>query len=287
MSPPAPVQKLELDSGAFCDSKNNMKTINSLQNPLIKETVKLRKPSERRKRGEILVEGYQEIKLAQDSGHSAQQLFYCAEYADKKLSPDSLLSQETILVSEEVFDKISYRDNPDGFLAVIKRPENYLAGIKLAKDKPALIIVLEAVEKPGNLGAILRTADAAGADALIVCDAQTDIYNPNVIRSSLGTLFSVPVAIASNSEALSWLKKNEIKILSAAPAANNIYSDEDMTDDLAIVVGTEHDGLSAFWRDNADKQIKLPMLGKIDSLNASVSTAILSYEVLRQRTYSH
>ncbi|MCK5211279.1 RNA methyltransferase [Candidatus Parcubacteria bacterium] len=260
-----------------------MKTINSLQNPLIKETVKLRKPSERRKRSEILVEGYQEIKLAQNSGHSAQQLFYCAEYADKRHSPDSLLSQETILVSEEVFDKISYRDNPDGFLAVISRPENYLAGIKLNKDKPALIIVLESVEKPGNLGAILRTADAAGVDALIVCDAQTDIYNPNVIRSSLGTLFSVPVAIASNSEALSWLKENKINILSATPAANDIYSNEDMTNALAIVVGTEHDGLSAFWLNNADKQIKLPMLGKIDSLNASVSTAILTYEALRQR----
>ena len=143
------------------------------------------------------------------------------------------------------------------------------------------------MEKPGNLGAIFRTADAAGVDALIVCDAQTDIYNPNVIRSSLGTLFSVPMAIASNSEALSWLKKNEIKIFSATPAANNIYFDEDMSGDLAIVVGTEHDGLSAFWLDNADKQIKLPMLGKVDSLNASVSTAILVYEALHQRTYSH
>lgn len=263
-----------------------MKTINSLQNSLIKETVKLRKSSERRKRGEILVEGYQEIKLAQDSGQSAWQLFYCSEYVNNKVSPDSLLSRESVQVSEEVFDKISYRDNPDGFLAVIKRPENYLAGIKLAKDKPALIIVLEAVEKPGNLGAILRTADAAGADALIVCDAQTDIYNPNVIRSSLGTLFSVPVAIASNSEALSWLKENGIKILAATPAANNIYTEEDMTDALAIIVGTEHNGLSAFWLDKADKQIKLPMLGKIDSLNASVSTAILVYEALRQRIFS-
>ena len=260
-----------------------MKTINSLQNPLIKETVKLRKASERRKQGEILVEGYKEIKLAQDNGLAALRLFYCDEYARGKYSPDTLLAKETFLVSPDVFDKISYRDNPDGFLAVISRGENYLAEIKLTKDKPALIIVLESVEKPGNLGAILRTADAAQADAVIVCDAKTDIYNPNVIRSSLGTLFTVPVAIASNSEALSWLKDNEIKILAATPSAKDIYFDQDMAGALAIVVGTEHDGLSGFWLDNADKQIKLPMLGKIDSLNASVSAAILTYEALRQR----
>ncbi|MCK5060952.1 RNA methyltransferase [Candidatus Parcubacteria bacterium] len=260
-----------------------MKTINSLQNPLIKETVKLRKASERRKQGEILVEGYKEIKLAQDNGLAALRLFYCDEYARGKYSPDTLLAKEMFLVSPDVFDKISYRDNPDGFLAVISRGENYLAEIKLTKDKPALIIVLESVEKPGNLGAILRTADAAQADAVIVCDAKTDIYNPNVIRSSLGTLFTVPVAIASNSEALSWLKDNEIKILAATPSAKDIYFDQDMAGALAIVVGTEHDGLSGFWLDNADKQIKLPMLGKIDSLNASVSAAILTYEALRQR----
>lgn len=261
-----------------------MKKINSLQNPQVKELVKLRKASERRKKGEVLVEGYKEIKLAQDKGLVALRLFYCNAYVKEKYSPDTLLAEETFQVSQEVFDKISYRDNPDGFVAVTARPENYLSGIKLSNNKPALIIILESVEKPGNLGAILRTADAAGASAVIVCDAQTDIYNPNVIRSSLGTLFTVPVAIASNSEALNWCKENKIKILTAAPTANNIYSDEDMTGALAIVIGTEHDGLSAFWLDNADKQIKLPMLGKIDSLNASVSTAILVYEALRQRS---
>ncbi|MCD4761369.1 RNA methyltransferase [bacterium] len=260
-----------------------MKTINSLQNAQIKELVKLRKASERRKRGEILIEGYKEMKLAQDSGQITLRLFYCDEYARDKSLPDTLAAKEIFQVSPAVFDKISYRDNPDGFLAVISRPENYLAGIKLAEDRPALIIVLESVEKPGNLGAILRTADAAGVDAVIVCDTQTDIYNPNVIRSSLGTLFTVPVAIASNSEALEWLKENKIKILAATPNAGDIYSSQDMTKALAIVVGAEHDGLSGFWLSKADNQVKLPMLGKIDSLNASVSTAILSYEALRQR----
>lgn len=264
-----------------------MKTINSLQNSQIKELVKLRKASERRKRGEILIEGYKEIKLAQDSGQITLRLFYCDEYAQGKFSPDTLMTKETFELSSAVFDKISYRDNPDGFLAVISRPENYLTGIKLTKDRPALIIVLESVEKPGNLGAILRTADAAGVDAVIVCDTQTDIYNPNVIRSSLGTLFTVPVAIASNREALEWLKENEIKILAATPEADDIYSDQNMAKALAIVVGAEHDGLSEFWLSQADILVKLPMLGKIDSLNASVSTAILTYEALRQRIYSH
>jgi TrmH family RNA methyltransferase len=188
---------------------------------------------------------------------------------------------ETLTVSRPVFEKMSYRDNPDGWLAVFSIPHASLDDLKLS-EMP-LVIVAESVEKPGNLGAILRTADAAQVDALLVCDPRVDVWNPNVVRASRGAVFNVPVVECENSSALEWLKMRKMRILAATPSADNIYSDVDMRQPIAIVVGTEDKGLSDFWVSKADVKIKIPMLGKVNSLNVSVSTALIVYEAVRQR----
>jgi TrmH family RNA methyltransferase len=184
-------------------------------------------------------------------------------------------------VSKEVFQKISYKDKPDGLFVLAKRPQLKIEQLKL--DKNPLILVLETVEKPGNLGAILRTADAVGVDAVLLCEASTDIYNPNSIRASLGAIFTVSTLTCSNDEALSWLLKNKINIYSAELESSMDYKKPDYKKATAIVIGAEHSGLSNFWLQNAKQNIKISMKGQIDSLNASVSAAVLLYEVKRQR----
>jgi TrmH family RNA methyltransferase len=190
-------------------------------------------------------------------------------------------SAERITVSRAVFEKISYRDNPDGWLAVFPIPQVSLADLEVS-DLP-LILVAESVEKPGNLGAILRTADAAHADALLVCDPRVDLWNPNVVRASRGAVFSVPTLECENASALAWLKRREIRVLAATPSAREIYSDVDLRQPTAIAVGTEDEGLTEFWMSNADVRIRIPMMGKVNSLNVSVSTALILYEAVRQR----
>ena len=226
----------------------------------------------------MLVEGYDEIQLALASGHQPQTLLFSPELDSRQLN---LPSVETLTVSRAVFEKMSYRDNPDGFLAVFPIPQTTLIDMKLS-EMP-LVIIAESVEKPGNLGAILRTADAAQVDALLVCDPRVDLWNPNVVRASRGAVFSVPVVECDNASALEWLKMREMRILAATPSAATVYSDVDMNQPIAIAVGTEDMGLTDFWMSNADLKVKIPMLGRVNSLNVSVSAALIVYEAVRQR----
>ena len=188
---------------------------------------------------------------------------------------------QVIEVTREIYEKIAYRGGTEGLVAEVKAKEIALAELKLS-ERP-LVVVLEGVEKPGNLGAVLRSADAAGADAVLVCDPLTDLYNPNLIRASIGAVFTVPVACCSSEEAIKWLKDNNIKIYTAQLQDSSWYYDTDMRGGTAIVIGTEATGLTAAWREAADAHIRIPMLGELDSLNASVSAAILLFEAVRQR----
>ncbi|MBU0721905.1 RNA methyltransferase [Patescibacteria group bacterium] len=253
--------------------------IDSLQNEKIKNIIKLREIGrERKAQGLFLIEGWREINLALRSGAVIENIFCCHSYKKRELD----IGEEKIIeVSKKVFDKISYRENPDGFLAVAILKEVKLEKMKLSSMP--LIIVLEAIEKPGNLGAILRTADAAGADAAIINDPKTDIYNPNVIRASQGTVFTVPAILSSIDETVSFCKNNKIKILATTPEAKVEYSRTDYKQGCAIVMGAEDKGLSEEWLAVADEKIKINMRGQIDSLNVSVAAAIILFEAIRQR----
>ena len=217
--------------------------------------------------------------LAISAGYQPQTLLTAPEVATRQIDFDSA---ENISVNRAVFEKISYRENPDGWLGVFPTPKISIDDLKLSSSP--LIIVAESVEKPGNLGAILRTADAAHVDALIVSDPRTDIYNPNVVRASRGTLFTVPTVEASNQDTLTFLRRNGIKILAATPQAVSVYTDQNMREPLAVAVGTEDQGLTDFWMKEADIQVKIPMLGKVNSLNVSIATALIVYEAVRQRS---
>jgi TrmH family RNA methyltransferase len=189
---------------------------------------------------------------------------------------------QLVEVSDRVFEKISYRDNPDGWLATFPLPHRSLKDVQLSTNP--FVVIAEAVEKPGNLGAILRTADAAGIDALVSCDPLTDWGNPNVVRASKGALFSVQVAEANTAETVAWLRTNHIRVIAATPQASTRYDKADLTGPVAIVVGTEKHGLSQQWRDQADEAVVIPMFGKVNSLNVATATALLIYEVVRQRS---
>ena len=253
--------------------------ITSLQNPRVKHLVRLRdEKRQRREDGLMLVEGYDEIQLALSAGHKPRTILSAPELTSRQIHvPDA----EIITVNRPVFEKISYRENPDGWLAVFPIPRASLDSLKLSEAP--LVIVAESVEKPGNLGAILRTADAAHADALLVCNPRVDLWNPNVVRASRGAVFSVPTVECDNASALEWLKRREIRLLAATPSATKTYSDLDLTQPVAIAVGTEDEGLTDFWMSNADVKVKIPMMGKVNSLNVSVSTALILYEAVRQR----
>ena len=264
-----------------------MELITSLQNSRIKNIQKLSaKSRERKEQGLFIIEGARELSLALSGEYALNSVFICTELFEKTDYPEvlSAISPDILYeVSEAVFQKIAYREGSDGLLALAKPKSHTLSDLKL-KENP-FIIVLEAVEKPGNLGAILRTADAAQADAVIVCDPLTDIYNPNVIRSSVGCLFTVPVAVCTNIEALTYLQTRHIRSFAAELTAAQWYQDTDFIASSAIIMGTEADGLTDFWLTHADQRIKIPMRGAIDSLNVSVSTAILTFEAMRQRGF--
>ncbi|MDD4901016.1 MAG: RNA methyltransferase [Patescibacteria group bacterium] len=256
-----------------------MQKIDSPQNPKIKNIIKLRESSrERKEQGLFLIEGHREISLALKASVEIENLIYCPEYIKRELAIDE---EKIIEVSKKVFDKISYRENPDGFLAVAKIKEYQLENLQLS-GKP-LIVILEAVEKPGNLGAILRTADAAGADAVIINDLKADLYNPNVIRASQGAVFTVPAAVSSSAQTIKFCQKNQIKIFASTPAAVKEYTKVDYQSACAIVMGAEDQGLSEAWLKAADEKIKIKMRGKADSLNVSVSAAVILFEAVRQR----
>jgi len=254
--------------------------IASLQNPRVKRLVKLRDDKKtRRQDGLMLVEGFDEIQLALAAGHKPQTVLSAPQIVSRHLT---FPHAETLTVSRAVFEKISYRENPDGWLAIFPIPRTTLSDLKLSKTP--LVIVAESIEKPGNLGAMLRTADAAGVDALLVCDSRVDVWNPNVVRASRGAVFCVPVVECDNASALEWLKGGAIRVAAASPAGDEVYSNVDLSQPIAIAVGTEDEGLSDFWMTNADVKLKIPMLGKVNSLNVSVSTALMLYEAVRQRS---
>jgi TrmH family RNA methyltransferase len=258
----------------------------SLQNARIKNIVKLSKSKERKEQGLFIIEGARELSLALVANYTIDSVFICPELYIKSDYPnvlDSIPDNKLFEVSEAVFDKIAYREGSDGLLALAKPQSHTLSDLELSENP--FIIILEAVEKPGNLGAILRTADAAQADAVVICDPATDLYNPNVVRSSVGCLFTVQTAVCSSEEALAFLHNKGIKSYAAELTASQWYHETDMRSSSAIVMGTEADGLTDFWLRNADHRIKIPMRGKIDSLNVSVSTAILTFEAMRQRGF--
>jgi len=259
--------------------------ITSLQNPRVKHIVKLRDDKRQRQRdGLMLVEGYDEIQLALSAGHKPGTLLTAPELASRRVIPvgemDGVTS-ETITVNRLVFEKMSYRENPDGWLGVFPIPSVSLDDLQLSPSP--FIIVAESVEKPGNLGAILRTADAAHVDAVLVCDPRVDAYSPNVVRASRGTVFTVPVVETKSTQALVWLQKRGIRVLAATPSADAEYTRQDLRGPLAVAVGTEAEGLSQFWMSQADVKVKIPMMGKVNSLNVSIATALIVYEAVRQR----
>lgn len=253
--------------------------IESLANSKIKNIVKLRESSrERKEQGLFLIEGHREISLALKAGLEIENLIYSPEQIKRELAIDE---EKIIEVTKKVFNKVSYRENPDGFLAVAKSRGLSLAEIKLSANP--LLAVLEAVEKPGNLGAILRTADALGLDAVIINDLKTDLYNPNIIRASQGAIFTVAVVLSSVEETIKFCKNKGIKILAAAPDAAEEYTAVDYRQGSAVVMGAEDKGLSVKWLKTAEEKIKISMRGQINSLNVSVCAAVVLFEALRQR----
>lgn len=254
----------------------------SLQNARVKQVVSLQqKSAERRKQEVFVVEGIRELHHCLEAGYTINSIFFCPELTGANPLPQLYENVPTYEVSPEVYEKMAYRGTTEGVIAIVQARQLRLTDLQLKKNP--LLMVLESVEKPGNLGAILRSADAAGADAVIVCDPLTDLYNPNLIRSSIGAIFSVPCITCSSIDCINFLKLNNINILTAQLQDSKLYYDIDMTCGTAIIMGTESTGLTDVWRQAADAHIRIPMLGQLDSLNVSVSAAILLFEAVRQR----
>jgi len=258
--------------------------LSSTSNPKIKFLLSLEKPRERRKQQLFIIEGRKEIMLALKAGYKIGNIFYCIDrIKESDLEKELVENKLVIPVTQDVFNKIAVRENSTDVIAVAEMKTHSLADIKTGGTP--LFLVLESVEKPGNLGAILRTADAAGVSAVVICDPQTDIYNPNVIRSSIGCLFTQPVAIASSHETIAWLQKHGFAIWCTYLPASKPYHEVDYTKAGAIVMGTEATGLSPEWVKVASSNIIIPMLGKADSMNVSTSAAVVVFEARRQRGF--
>ena len=260
-----------------------VQTITSLYNPTVKNLVKLRQRRTRDRQHLMLIDGTRALRLALHNAFPVTTIYFAEDVAHthadllQRARVTGVALQE---VSAAVFHKIGYGDNPDGVLGVASQPRAELTA--LPAREPPLYVVTEGLEKPGNLGAILRSADAAGVTGLIVCDSQTDLWNPNVIRASQGTFCTVPIAIASAPEVLDWLRQRHIQILVATPAARQGYTEIDLRLPSALVVGAEHAGVSPIW--HSECPIRIPMAGQIDSLNVAQATAILLFEAVRQRS---
>ncbi len=261
--------------------------ITSPSNPRIKQVVKLRDRASRDETGEMIVEGFRECRRALDAGYRPFAMFRCGELYLKNENEPQLVADavaagaQEFACSKSAFLKMAYRDRPDGLLMVGPHVARRLEDLELPPR--ALVLVAEAIEKPGNLGTILRSADAARASAVIVCDPTTDVHNPNVVRASTGTLFTVPVVTTSSDEALAFLRARGFRILAATPHAERLHYEVDLTGAVAIAVGAEQYGLTAKWMDAADLRVRIPMLGVADSLNVSAATTILAFETVRQR----
>jgi TrmH family RNA methyltransferase len=264
--------------------------LTSIHNLQVKQVLHLRDRHERDKTRLFLIEGYREILRATDADWKLDKLLICSDLflgSNEHALIQRIASRGTsvITTSEKVFRKMSYRDRPDGLLAIAPQRSMSLNDLYEKKQgvKLPFYVVAEAIEKPGNLGTILRSSDAVGVSGLIVCDRCTDIYNPNVVRASVGTLFTVPTVEAEGEETLQWLKAQGIAILAATPQASHEFTQVDLVRPLAIAVGTEQLGLSERWMKQADLQVRIPMNGVADSLNVAMATTLLLYEVYRQR----
>lgn len=267
--------------------------ITSAQNPKIKETAALiEKSKERRARKLFAVEGLRETAACIRNGYTIKSVFFNSRIVSQKQVEALFPAGSTpegeqpafYQLSPAAYSKIAYRENTEGIIAIVEEKKLTLQDIKLGRKwEHPLVLIVESVEKPGNLGALLRTADACGADAVLVCDPLTDLYNPNLIRSSLGGIFTGQVVACTNEEALCWLRANNINIFTAQLQDSQWYYQTNMAGPTAIVMGTESTGLTDFWRKASDAKIKIPMLGELDSLNVSVSAAVLCYEAVRQR----
>ncbi|AUC15077.1 rRNA methyltransferase [Tenacibaculum sp. SZ-18] len=264
-----------------------MKNISSIQNPFIKELIKLQEKSrERRKKQRFLVEGKREISLVLKSDYLIETVLFVNE---NHLNNEDILEElpkdvDLIQITKEVYQKLAYRESTEGILAVVKTKNFSLASLKFQSKTP-LIMIMEGIEKPGNIGAMLRTADAANVDAVFIADPKTDMFNPNIIRSSVGCVFTNQIATDSSENIINFLKKENINIYSATLQNSNEYFKEDYTKASAIVVGTEATGLSEIWRERATQNINIPMQGEIDSMNVSVACAIIIFEAKRQRNF--
>ena len=257
----------------------HFETVTSAQNPKIRNLLLLQEKSKARKeQGLFVVEGRLELEHCIEAGFDIHTVFVCPEVAS---ATPACGSANVIEVPLALYEKIAMRGSTEGIVAEVRVKERRLGELELP-DSP-LIVVLESVEKPGNLGAVLRSADAAGADAVIVCDPLTDLWNPNLIRASIGAVFTVPMVAAPSAEVIPWLKARGIRILTAQLQDSEWYYETPMTGPTALVMGTESTGLTQAWRIAADAHIRIPMLGRLDSLNVSVSAAILLFEAVRQR----
>jgi RNA methyltransferase, TrmH family len=260
--------------------------ITSLQNPRLKQLVKLRDRRPRDEAGVFLIEGYRQIRRALDRAVPLTELWYAPEWflgvnEPALLAEAAAAGARLVELTREGFAKVAYRERPDGLLAVAPQWRKTLDD--LPRGEPPFLLVVEAIEKPGNLGTILRSADAAGVDGLIVCDPVPDLFNPNVVRASTGVLFSVPVAIADGETVRAWLCARGIRTVATTPAAETLYTAADLRGPLALVMGSEQYGLSEAWLTAADERVRIPMAGQADSLNVAMATLITLFEAVRQR----
>ncbi len=261
--------------------------ISSTANPAVKRLQSLiRSNRKRRDEGVVIIEGVKEINAALLGGYTFTELYICRDIFSsgdlvERIKDSAAVTLSVKFITSKVYETLAYRESRQGIIAMALPKKHTLQELKLCSNP--LVLVIEAVEKPGNLGAILRTADAAGVDAVIICDPLADIYNPNVIRSGVGCVFFQQMAVAESAEAIYWLKCRQIRICATALPATQIYTDEDYRQPTALVMGSEAQGLSRIWFDSADVLVKIPMLGKTDSLNVSTSTAIVLFEAVRQR----
>jgi len=260
--------------------------ITSLQNSRIKLLVKLRDRRPRDAARVFLVEGYRQIRRALEKAVPLKELYFCRD-CFLGTNEDALLEEartagvELIELSRAPFEKIAYRERPDGLLAVAPQWRRRLSDLQLGESP--FVLVVEGIEKPGNLGTILRSADAAGCDAVIVCDPVTDIFNPNVVRASTGVLFSVPLVVAESREVAAWLRAKGIRTAATTPHSEQLYSEADLRGPLALIMGSEQYGLSDFWLQESNLTLRIPMAGQADSLNVAMATIITLFEAVRQR----
>lgn len=259
------------------------KQISSTHNKIVKQYLQLSEKSrERKKQGLFVIEGKREISLAIRGGIGLETVLFSAEIFEGDISALPLGNAEVLEISTEVYQKLAYRTGTEGILAIAKSDDHSLNSLKFEKNDP-LVLIAEAPEKPGNIGALLRTADAANLDAVILANPRTDLYNPNIVRSSVGTLFTNQLATASTEDIIAYLKENNFAIYSAILQEAQSYLEVDYSGPCALVVGTEADGLSAPWRGQSNANVIIPMEGEIDSMNVSVAAGILIFEAKRQR----